>query len=458
MSEQVDSFMAFTGCGDASMAENFLEMAQGDLETAISLFYDHGPSSNNNINNNNNNNSSGDDVSSNMDNDIALAERLQNEAYQDSTRAPDEARHERLIDDVDVFPGTFGGVGGRFNPLLNPDELIYGNQRTGVFNQRDIDFDDEEDEFAGMTEGQKRLAKMFRPPFDIMEKLDLDSAKRKAKQEKKWILVNIQDSSDFLCQTLNRDFWKSSTVKEIVQENFVFLQYHKDSRSGEQYINFYPFKEYPHIAILDPITGERMKMWSGVPKVQKWCDEVYDFLNEFSLDPSTVNPIVKHKPSIDPNSLSEEKQLEYAIKQSLGNSVYVDEDSDLEILEAGNESDPIELDDDTEIQDAPKELTEGDKIKAIKPINHEEPVNSPATTRIQIRTGDGSRLVKRFSVDDKVRKLYELVKYEFREKIGDNMFTLTSQRENLIDKMDESISDAGLKNASVLLEILQDDE
>lgn len=473
MSEEVDLFMAVTGCEDPSMAQNFLEMAQNNMDTAVSLYYEHGPSGGGNSTNNDLSNvGSGED-------DEALAQRLQNEAYQDNTRAPDEARHERLVDDLNIFPGTFGGVGGSFNPLLNnPDQLIYGNQRRGIFNQRDSGYGngadsddsdiDSDEEFSGMTEGQKRLAKLFRPPFDIMEKLDLDSAKRKARQESKWILINIQDPSDFLCQTLNRDFWKSTTVKELVREHFVFLQYHSDSRSGEQYINFYPFKEYPHIAILDPITGERMKMWSGVPKVQKWCDEVYNFLNDFSLDPNSVNPIVQHKQHIDPNTLSEEKQMEYAIKQSLGDSASSDEDdSDLEMLSGGDEDNPLVIDDEQEGEtesiitrpaSEAKELTEEEKVKQIEPLNYEEPPQSPETTRIQIRTGDGSRIVKRFNIDDKVLKLYQVVKYEFKDKIGDGFFSLTSQRENLINKLDDTIADAGLKNASTLLEIMQDNE
>lgn len=439
MSESVDLFMAVTGCEDFQVAQNFMEMAGGNMDTAVSLFYEHGsgvaqsPGGHGNANE-----------------DSELAQRLQAEAYQDNTRAPDEAVHERLIGDVNVFPGTFGGVGGAYNPLLNPEELIYDRQRTGVFNQRDIDHSGSEDEFEGMTEGQKRLAKMFRPPFDIMDKLDLDSAKRKAREQHKWILVNIQDPADFLCQTLNRDFWSSTSVKELVRENFVFLQYHKDSRSGEQFVNFYPVKELPHIAILDSVTGERVKLWNGVPKVQKWCDEVFSFLNDFSLDPSSVNPIVKHKPAVDPNSLSEEKQLEYAIKQSLGASD--DEDSDLEVLEGGNESDPIEIED----EEPAKELTEGDKIKRIKAIDHDEPAQSSDTTRIQVRTADGSRIVKRFNAESPVRTVYELVKHEFSDKIADHFFTLTSQRQNLASKLDQSIGDAGLKNASVLLEIVQD--
>jgi len=41
---------------------------------------------------------------------------------------------------------------------------------------------------------------------------------------KKWIVVNIQNVSEFSCQCLNRDVWSNAKVKEIIRENFLFLQ------------------------------------------------------------------------------------------------------------------------------------------------------------------------------------------------------------------------------------------
>lgn len=487
MSDNAVTFMAITGCEDSAMAENFLEMAGSDVETAISLYYEHGPNLGGGANNDN---SRAQNNQTTEEDDIAMAERLQQEAYQaQEPRAADAATHERLVGDV--FPGTWGGIGGSFNPLHNTEDLIYGRQQRGIFNQRDDMFaslsgsDDETgDEFAGMTEGQRKLALLFRPPFDIMEKVDLETAKRKANLTKKWVLVNIQDSGDFQCQTLNRDFWKSSTVKELVREHFVFVQYQKDSMSGTEYMNFYPFEKFPHIAIIDPITGERTKQWEGVPKVSKWCDEVYDFLNNFSVDPSAANPVVEHKPHVDPNSLSEEKQLEYAIKQSLGKTAEdavnldsdedvdndddddddddVDDDDDsLEILETGDSSGPIVIDDADEkaFSAPPKKLTEEQIIASIKPVEHLEPTNA-TTTRIQIRLGDGTRVVRKFDSESPVRVIYEAVKHQFADKVGSKLFTLASQRENLIDKLNLTISDAGLKNASILMDIQEpeDDE
>ena len=47
-------------------------------------------------------------------------------------------------------------------------------------------------------------------------------AKEQAEKLKRWLIVNIQCSSEFDSHRLNRDVWPE--LKEIVQENFVFWQ------------------------------------------------------------------------------------------------------------------------------------------------------------------------------------------------------------------------------------------
>ena len=291
---------------------------------------------------------------------------------------------------------------------------------------------------------EQKLAMLFRPPFDMMAKVNLDGAKVRARERKKWIMINIQTVDIFQCQALNRDLWSDKNIKKLVKDNFVFLQYQYDSHNAKPYIQFYGLNnkdELPHIAILDPMTGERLKQWNRtVPSVSDFIGEVQDFLNNFSLDPTAANPTVKEPtPEVDPSTLSEEQQLEIAIKQSLGQSP----DKPLTLDESANESEP-ETNEDPYIS----------LFNSIKPISHQEPENKPGiSTRIQIRTGDGRRIVRRFdALQDTVRTIYEVIKTEI-EGYKDIRFTLSNhQRENLIEKLDENLSDAGLKNSSLLLE------
>jgi len=53
-------------------------------------------------------------------------------------------------------------------------------------------------------------------------------------QENKWILVNIQNTTEFGCQVLNRDIWKDSTVKSLVKSHFVLWQVNYLFRASSQ--------------------------------------------------------------------------------------------------------------------------------------------------------------------------------------------------------------------------------
>lgn len=484
--DKIDNFIAITSAENGDLAEHFIEMAGGDLETAIALFFEHG--GNRQLRKQESSSSA---VGSNLNthDDGDFAQRLQEEAYRNEeefVRPPEQARHETLAD-THVFPGTYGGIGGSFNPLRRAHDMFDDSRPNGVFNQRldeDMDSDSDTDsdritesdddesyeyveesvieldddgevrEYTKMVRRPKamskeqRLALLFRPPFDLMTKTNLDSAKVKARKKNKWIMINIQDAGIFQCQALNRDLWSSKNVKRLIKPNFVFLQYQYESRNAQQYINFYGLQnkdDLPHIAILDPMTGERLKQWNRtVPTPESFIEEVNKFLGSFSLDPTTANPTVKEPtPDIDPTTLTEEQQMELAIQQSLGKP-----------------SEPAALNehDNSEPEHEEERFIE-DPFDKIKPIKHEEPTNQPGiTTRIQVRTGDGSRIVRRFKVADTVRTIYEVIKSEI-ETYSEGKFTLSNhQRENLIDKLDLTIEEAGLKNSSLLLEKIDEED
>ena len=127
------------------------------------------------------------------------------------------------------------------------------------------------------NERAQRLARLFAPNWELMYQGSWDDAREEGKEEKKWMLVNIQNEKVFDCQALNRDIWKDKGVVETVKENFIFLQYSKDDPRADQYCQYYFHNaeiedEYPHIAIVDPRTGEQVKLWSRkVPGSASWC-------------------------------------------------------------------------------------------------------------------------------------------------------------------------------------------
>ncbi|KAK7684647.1 hypothetical protein QCA50_012230 [Cerrena zonata] len=236
----ITTFLAVTGASDESVAKQYLEITNNDLDYAVTLYMESNPPGAAPTSN--------DTHGGAREDDEAMAQRLQQEAYgsNDDVREADANihRHETLID-------SFGG-GFTPQPQMSRPTDIFGQGRVGIFNQR---FDDEEnayynnriqelqddnsedesyndedeeeeddddvmvldsdgeviettrpprsrrriardDRINELTSTQRRLANLFRPPFDLMERIDIDSAKIKGRQEKKWILVNIQDSTE----------------------------------------------------------------------------------------------------------------------------------------------------------------------------------------------------------------------------------------------------------------------
>lgn len=319
-----------------------------------------------------------------------------------------------------------------------------------------------------------RLAELFRPPFELMHQVPWDIAREKGKEEAKWILINIQDPSFFDCQQLNRDIWKHDGIKELVKENFIFIQYSKDDPRGDQYVRFYfPNKDsdaaYPHIAIVDPRTGEQVKVWSGppVPPAGDFLMQLVEFLDRYSLDVTKKNPVAKRKPekakSIDVDRLTEEEMLDLALKNSLTGAEpapKADDPDDLtkSFVEEGKgkgkaTEDEPEAATTNGSASAPQADTPFSRIRSDNP--HTEPATGPGVTRIQFRHSNG-RVVRRFRVDDTVRSIYEWLKAEPLEGKAGVEFDLKVIGKDLIEHLEQTIQDAGLSNGTVMVELLEE--
>ncbi|KAF3353734.1 60S ribosomal protein L18-B [Verticillium dahliae VDG1] len=362
MDDDISSFAAITNA-DPEVARGFLEMSGGNLEAAIQLFFENP------------------DIQRSFgeEEDAAMAKRLQEELYGsgsgagasgggaalDDVRSPIRATTETL-----VAPSFGGGMtdaeeadmaallqqerqraaararGGARNPF-NHDASIWdgdGPHRSAGYG-------------GGTTSASdaraQRLADLFRPPYDLMSTAEWDDAREQGKEDKKWLLVNLQDNSIFQCQTLNRDVWKDAAVQRLNADNF------------------------PHVAIVDPRTGEQVKVWSGVPfpSADDFHAQLAEFLDRYSLDASRKNPVAR------------------------------------------------------------------DTAK-----------------RPKFRLPTGGRVIRRFRVDDAVRRIYEWLKAEPLEGKAGVAFELKQmpQGQDLLQRADETILEAGLKQGTVMVEFLEE--
>ena len=328
---------------------------------------------------------------------------------------------------------------------------------------------------TGASDKHTLLAEMYRPPFDLMSRLSWEDARTEGKDNEKWILVDVQDPAIFDCQVLNRDLWKNDSIKETVKENFIFMQFSKDDPKGSQYLQYY-FQNrenqdaYPHIAIVDPRTGEQVKVWSGppAPKPDDFLVELYEFLDRYSLKVTAKNPVARRKPEPrkekEVEKMTEEEMLEMAMQNSLaGTNRPKDEDPDAltrSMTDDRKGKDKVEEDDAdmTDIEAAPTNghaESEVSPFAAISSSNpHTEPSPNLSSTRIQFRHS-GGRIVRRFLLTDPTRRIYEWLKASPLQGKDGIDFELVSMGKNLIDSLEESIEQAGLRNGTVMIEFVE---
>ncbi|EPS42730.1 hypothetical protein H072_3331 [Dactylellina haptotyla CBS 200.50] len=439
--------------------------------------------------------------------DEAMARRLQEELYAESGNNNNASNWQE-----DDFGGVRAPMARTTEMLVGPDEEYrrmlemrarasgrpQGRGPVGIFNQREPEdpmaFGDSDSpsarrrRLAQATNGASeissrasRLAEMYTPPFELMTRADFSSAKDIAKEKVKWLMVNIQDSTVFDSQILNRDIWKDPAIKSTIQENFIFLQYANDSPDGLNYRNLYlntvyPPPDFPHIGIVDPRTGELLKTWSRVPDKNEFLMQLHEFLERYSLDPTVKMP-VQQKPKEKRRGvehMTEEEMMQLALQQSLGVEGGGDpmDSSDPDMLTKGEgkgkgvtqEEDLINLDEEPAGGPAgvPAEPISVFASIAKNKSHSEPPANAQGVTRVQFRLSDGSRVVRRFLLTDTVERIFEYVKADLLpeqakktgdEEMADKEFELKSFGKNLIDVLDSSIDEAGLKMATIMVEL-----
>lgn len=452
-----------------------------------------------------------------VEDDEAMARRLQEEMYgggggaaggagNDEIRAPIERRVETLVgpgsnwgpadDEEDLDAMVQEQLARRRTGMPQTSYIQFSDfadpsdeGRAGIFNQHTThtnvwdnttDSSTRRRELATATGGASEqsskmnmLAELFRPPFEIMYQGSWEKARDMGKDEEKWLLVNIQDPAIFDCQRLNRDIWKNDDIKATVRENFIFMQYAKDDQRGQQYMNYYfhardSSDAYPHIAIVDPRTGEQVKVWSGppIPEPVEFHAQLHEFLDRYSLNVNAKNPVAKRKSESkkkDVGRMTEEEMLEMALQNSMDNGKGPkDDDPDAltkstDNIKGKGKAEEVASEPPAEPEAAPSNPVFA-AISAHAP--HTEPtVTDPkVTTRIQFRGPSGRPIVRRFNLTDPVRRVYEWIKSDvpWEGKQGAE-FDLAFMGKNLLDHVDDTVEAAGLKGASVMVEFLDNE-
>ncbi|XP_017063326.1 UBX domain-containing protein 7 [Drosophila eugracilis] len=229
---------------------------------------------------------------------------------------------------------------------------------------------------TGAATSTSRLGDLFRPPTDILYSGSLTAAREFATKRQRWLLVNVQDDS-FQSQTLNRDVWSDKELKKLIRRQFTFWQVDNDTSEGRRFVAFYHCVTLPYLCVIDPRTGE--EVWrSAEPKLENILPDLRQFLKEhrdFIQDdaPGTSKrsaTYIDDDDDADPEAscsstasskgtpkkraklleLTEEEQIELAIKNSINENGGGDTQKDNDNTEGASDNESLEEFDDDELK------------------------------------------------------------------------------------------------------------
>ncbi|XP_051156560.1 UBX domain-containing protein 7 [Leptopilina boulardi] len=115
-----------------------------------------------------------------------------------------------------------------------------------------------------MQRKTRRLEDLFRPPCEILFLGTFLEAREYAKSMNRWLLVNVQNPQEFACQILNRDVWPNAQIREMIKDHFVLWQVLSNTSEGKRYNDFYNVMGYPYLGVIDPRTGECMRIYNQI--------------------------------------------------------------------------------------------------------------------------------------------------------------------------------------------------
>ncbi|KAI6192001.1 UBX domain-containing protein [Aphelenchoides bicaudatus] len=290
----INQFKEFTGSSSDDVARQTLKACDGSLEQAVGLFF----ASDGAIEANAQANQPPVHVDQPViidsdDEDIQVINELNNPIVLDESEGEEGVRRPMAPVSGQLFGGTYRQYYGEREsrqPIHPVFEQYHDLSETGRHRRGDSENADSSEN------GTRNLAALFRPPIDIMERCDWDSLLRVARERNRWVLVNVQDASEFACQVLNRDCWSNEQLKQFIKSNFLFWQAYITSTDGRRVVGYYGLKTYPAIFIVDPRTSE---MVHSISK-EKSSDMINELADFYESHPTFVDYDAKLRAKILP--------------------------------------------------------------------------------------------------------------------------------------------------------------
>ncbi|KAI3696145.1 hypothetical protein L1987_79155 [Smallanthus sonchifolius] len=384
----VSTFLEITFGQTPDTAKQFLQATGWKLEEAIQLFYlerePGGASSSPFI-------PPSENDALMTDQDLGVAENhpgIENIVENDGSevRAPLPVKRDVLYDTPALYRGSRTGVSAHEPratvPFRNFDDEL---KRPGVWGAGQGSTS-----AAQSSRDNHNLASLYRPPFALMYQGPFEKAKEAANRHNRWLIVNVQSTREFNSHTLNRDTWANEAVAQTISSNFIFWQVCDDVEEGSKIITYYKLDSVPVTLVIDPITGQKMRLWRGMIQPECLLEDLLQFLDaspkEHHVNLSLKCPTREISDFLPPKIQDETNEDDDEMKLACALS--------MEGCEVG-------LEDSGTIKEDPK------KEKHNYPPLPEEPKGDGSLLcRVGLRLPDGRRVQRNFLRSDAIQLLW----------------------------------------------------
>ncbi|KAF5836331.1 hypothetical protein DUNSADRAFT_6058 [Dunaliella salina] len=453
--ETLANFMAITDCTDDAQAFGILTASDWKLEEAVNLFF-----------------ASNAGGGSGGGSGAPPKPAVEDEEVQE--RAPMPAIVDRLVD----HPMQFGGRGyasarglassSRAQPAVD----AFGDFEAAATNR------------PGNPPRSAALSSLFQAPTGLLFRGDFEGAKAHAAQEGKWLMLNVQDKSEFASHRLNRDTWSNGVLRDMVKGMFVFLQAQAEEEDGVHLVSSYRLRGVPAICIIDPITGTKLFERQGFVDAEQLIEDLVPFMDVGPKDPgagrlaqvmavkSRQQPAKQQQRGSEAGAhgrhLTEDEQVAMAVAASMeqgtnhaqpsssppedsGDDEELDEAAVYAAIERENQHRALQE------QQRAEELARPPPEKVMQDAEARLPAE-PATTdsnacRIAVRLPTGDRAQRRFLKTDSVQALMDLVLSKVPEAAGGRKFDVVASFPGALPltEMSASLESAGVANSMLVV-------
>lgn len=267
------------------------------------------------------------------------------------------------------------------------------------------------------------LASLYRPPFHLMFQGSFEKAKGAASVQDKWLLVNLQSTKEFSSHMLNRDTWANEAVAQTISTNFIFWQVYDDTSEGRKVCTYYKLDSIPVVLVIDPITGQKMRAWSGMIQPESLLEDLVPFMDGGPRDhhitlshkrPRGSSQVTqKNKNTFPAASSNETNEEDEEVQQALAASM------------EGMKDSSIMASDSKDATTAEKEEETCLAKKPAYPVLPEEPKGDRSLIcRVGLRLPDGRRVQRNFLKTDPIQLLWSFCCSQL-EEARTRLFRLT---------------------------------